>query len=270
MSIFPICWDAGGAPGSVAVVTGPSDGREQAGPNRGCRSMKRFRQLSMVAAALLLSGVAGVVTAQPAGAVEDPMCRTAPGSNPWYPGPSASATYDGTFHASVAIPAGLLSGRYVPQGLAYWNNWNGTTEDILLISAYHDGNGNKTPDGPSAIFGVVLSGVNRGKSLGRMLIPTTHAGGIAIAGGYVYVGGEGLVRYWSAGSVRTVLKAAEQRPHLPAAEHPERRRQRLVSRNPGRHDLDRRFQFHHAPAHVAVPATQQRFARLHRGEAVGT
>ena len=209
MSTLPICWDGGDAPGSVAVVNRPgADGREQARSNRGCRSMKRFRQLSMVAVALLLSGVAGIVTAQPAAAAEDPMCRTAPGSSPWYPGPSASAAYDDTFHASVAIPAGLLSGRYVPQGLAYWNNWNGTTEDILLISAYHDGNGNKTPDGPSAIFGVVLSGANRGKSLGRMLIPTTHAGGIAIAGGYVYVGGEGIVRYWSAGSVRSVLKAA--------------------------------------------------------------
>src|SRR6185312_4753929 len=123
--------------------------------------MNRFRRMSMAVAALLLSGVAAVVSAQPAAAAEDPMCRTTQGSKPWYPGPSASATYDSTFHSSVAIPAGLLSGRYVPQGLAYWNNWNGTSEDILLISAYHDGNGDKTPDGSSAIFGVVLSGARR-------------------------------------------------------------------------------------------------------------
>lgn len=169
----------------------------------------RSRRLASAAAALMVSGLFTAASVTPAAAAEDPMCRTTQGGKPWYPGPSASTTYDSTFHAGVAIPKGLLDGRYVPQGLAYWNNWNGTSEDILLIAAYHDGNGNGTPDGPSAIFGVVLSGDRRGDSLGRMLIPTTHAGGIAIAGGHVYVGGEGIVRYWSAATVRTVLARAD-------------------------------------------------------------
>jgi hypothetical protein len=170
-------------------------------------SKKRMLNLSAATAVILLSGLLTVVTGQPA-AAEDANCRTATGSSDFYPGPSASTTYDSTFHNSVAVPAGLYSSRYVPQGLAYWNNWNGTAEDVLLISAYHDGNGNQVPDGPSAVFGVVLSGAHRGQSLGRMLIPNSHAGGISIVGGYVYVGGEGKVNYWRASTLRAVLKGA--------------------------------------------------------------
>lgn len=169
--------------------------------------MVRIKTAAAGLTALLVSGLLTVATAGPA-AAEDALCRTTTGSSDFYPGPSASATYDSTFHNSVAIPKGLLDGHYVPQGLAYWNNWRGTSEDVLLISAYHDGNGNKVMDGPSAIFGVVLSGPNRGKSLGRMLIPQTHAGGIAIVGGYVYVSSNGGVKYWSASTVRSVLRAA--------------------------------------------------------------
>lgn len=174
-----------------------------------------MKQMAAVVAATTLGGLVVMGTPQSASA-EDANCRTTQGSDPWYPGPSASTTYDSTFHNSVAVPAGLLDGRYVPQGLAYWNNWDGSTDDVLLISAYHDGDGNGDPDGPSAIFGVLLSGTNRGDSLGRMLIPTTHAGGVAIAGGHVYVGGEGIVRYWAASTVRTQLaEANDNSTHYP-------------------------------------------------------
>ena len=168
--------------------------------------MARLKTLAAALAAVTLGGMVTVATPS-AAAAEDAMCRTTRGSSDFYPGPSASATYDSTFHNSVAVPAGLLDGHYVPQGLAYWNDFSGT-DDVLLISAYHDGNGNGTPDGPSAVFGVWLSGAHRGESLGRMLIPQTHAGGIAVAGGYVYVGGEGIVRYWARSTVHTVLAAA--------------------------------------------------------------
>ncbi len=181
--------------------------------------MARLKHLAMTMAAATLGGMVGLAAPE-AALAEDAMCRTTQGSNPWYPGPSASTTYDSTFHQSVAIPAGLLDGRYVPQGLAYWNNWDGTSEDILLISAYHDGDGDKDPDGASAIFGVVLSGDRRGDGLGRMLIPTTHAGGIAIAGGHVYVGGEGIVRYWTTSKVRSELAAAnDNTTHGPKGTH---------------------------------------------------
>lgn len=173
------------------------------------RTRRRARALAAGLAAAALGGLVAVAAPQAAvAATEDPYCRTTEGTHDFYPGPSASATYDATFHDGVAVPAGLLDNHYTPQGLAYWNDWNGTSEDVLLISAYHDANSNKVPDGPSAIFGVVLSGPNRGDSLGRMLIPTTHAGGIAVVGGHVYVAGEGIVRWWSTAGVRHVLEAA--------------------------------------------------------------
>ena len=112
--------------------------------------MGRLRTTATAVAVATIAALVGVAAPQAASA-EDAMCRTTQGSNPFYPGPSASTTYDALFHQSVPIPAGLLDGHYVPQGLAYWNNWNGTTEDVLLISAYKDGS-------PSGIWGVVLSG----------------------------------------------------------------------------------------------------------------
>ncbi|MFF8831806.1 hypothetical protein [Streptomyces sp. NPDC015131] len=137
-------------------------------------------------------------------AAEDANCRTTPGATrPFYPGDSAGETYDSTFHNSVAVPPGLYSGGFVPQGLAYWNNWDGTSEDVLLISAYHS-----SGDGASAIWGIALSGPRRGESLGHMLIPKTHAGGVVVTGGHVYVSGEGSVKYWSTATVRAELAGA--------------------------------------------------------------
>lgn len=80
--------------------------------------MRSVRRLSLATAALTPAGLFTAVAAQPA-AAEDSMCRTTHGGRSWYPGPSAGTTYDRTFHSSVAIPAGLFAGRYVPQGLAY-------------------------------------------------------------------------------------------------------------------------------------------------------
>ncbi|KNX38342.1 hypothetical protein [Luteipulveratus halotolerans] len=161
------------------------------------------RSVSIAAAAALTAGVAATATATSASA-EDSMCQTTTGSKDFYDGPSASATYDKTFHNSVVVPKGLYSAGYIPQGLAYWNNWNGTSEDVLLISAYKDD--------AAAIWGVVLNGSRRGQSLGHMNIPKTHAGGIAIVGGYVYVSGGTTykgnkvdVLYWSASKVRKAL-----------------------------------------------------------------
>ncbi|WP_052590430.1 hypothetical protein [Luteipulveratus mongoliensis] len=169
--------------------------------------MLSTRPVAIALTALVAGGVITTVSAQAASA-EDSNCRTTTGSHDTYNGPSASKTYDSTFHNSVAVPKGLYDGEFTPQGLAYWNNWNGTSEDILLVSAYHDGNQNKTPDGSSAIWGIALSGPHRGQSLGHMLIPNTHAGGIVVTGGHVYVSGEGGVQYWSTSTVRKALSGA--------------------------------------------------------------
>ena len=162
--------------------------------------MGRLRATATGVAVATIAALVGVAAPQAASA-EDAMCRTAQGSNDFYPGPSASTTYDSLFKQSVPIPAGLLDGHYIPQGLAYWNNWNGTTEDILLISAYKDGS-------PSGIWGVVLSGTRRGDSLGRILVPEGHVGGLAIAGGRVFHSSGGGVRGLSASTVRSVLAGA--------------------------------------------------------------
>lgn len=78
--------------------------------------------------------------------------RPAARRTPSYRGPSASRVYDWVstsaqttprFSPGVNIPAGLLDNRYVPEGLVSWSNWNGKGEDLLLISAYPDGNGDK-------------------------------------------------------------------------------------------------------------------------------
>jgi hypothetical protein len=148
----------------------------------------------------------------------DPLCYTTPStSGDFYPGPSASRVYDWTdvsaqsgrrFSQSVAIPSGPLDGHYVPQGLAAWPNWNGTTEDLLLISAYKDADGDKTPDGPSAIWGVVADGSRAGTSLGRMLITKGHVGGIGVYKGWLYVGSEYEIRGYRLSKVGNVLAAA--------------------------------------------------------------
>lgn len=148
----------------------------------------------------------------------DATCYTTRSTtDPFYQGPSASRVYDWVntgaqtnqrFSKSVPIPAGLLSARYVPQGLTHWANWNGTGEDLLLIAAYEDTNGDSVPDGPSGLWGVVASGSRTGTSLGRMLIAEGHVGGVAIYGGWLYVGSEEEIRGYRLGKLRDALVGA--------------------------------------------------------------
>ncbi len=168
-------------------------------------------------AALSAAQLVGAPAAH-ADADSDPYCYTTRSTKaPFYNGPSASRVYDWVntsgqtnrrFSAGVAVPAGLISSRYVPQGVTSWANWNGTAEDVLLISAYHDGNGDKVPDGPSAIFGVVASGSRAGTGLGRMLITNGHVGGVAAYGGWLYVGSEFEIRGYKLSAVRSALAGA--------------------------------------------------------------
>jgi hypothetical protein len=149
---------------------------------------------------------------------DDPLCYTTQSTtNPFYRGPSASRVYDWLnvssqtsrrFDTGPEIPAGLYDERYVPQGISAWPNWNGTDEDIILISAYHDGDGDKDPDGASAIFGVVASGSRSGTGLGRMLIANGHVGGIGVYKGWLYVGSESEIRGYRLSKVRDALEGA--------------------------------------------------------------
>lgn len=173
---------------------------------------------ALVAATALVATQLAAGSATPAAAAEDPLCSTAPASgDPFYNGPSASRVYDAHFRLGVPIPAGLLDGRYDPQGVAAWSNWNGTGEDLLLISAYEDTNGDKEPDGPSAVFGVVASGSRHGQGLGRMLIGQGHVGGLAVYGGWLYVGSEANIRGYRLSTLKSELQGANTSTVQPTA-----------------------------------------------------
>lgn len=179
------------------------------------------------AVALILGLVVGVGPAR-ADNDNDAMCYTTRSTRtPFYAGASASRVYDWNNTGSqtdrrfrnsgIPIPAGLLDNHYVPQGLTVWHNWqgNGSTEDIFLITAYHDPDhdgksdtGYSNGEGPSAIFGVVANGTRRGRGLGRMLIERGHVGGIAVYGGRIYVGSERRIRWYTPAQVRDGLMGA--------------------------------------------------------------
>ena len=165
-----------------------------------------------------MTSLVATTSAARADADDDPLCYTTQSTtDPFYAGTSASRVYDWVntgsqtdrrFEKGPAIPAGLYDDRYVPQGIAAWSNWNGTGEDIILISAYHDGDGDKTPDGASAVFGVVASGSRAGTGLGRMLIANGHVGGLGVYKGWLYVGSESEIRGYRLSTVRDALEGA--------------------------------------------------------------
>lgn len=176
--------------------------------------------------------VAGVRTTD--GDDGDPSCYTTRSTtSPSYAGRSASRVFDWVdvaaqttprFSPGVDIPAGLLGSRYVPQGLAGWAGF-GSGEDVLLISAYHDGNADKGSDGPSAVFAVVADGPRAGTSAGRMLIDPGHVGGLAVYGGWLYVGSEHTIRGYRLATVRRALDSGTD-----VVQHPDYTR-------PSSHDL---------------------------------
>ncbi len=173
----------------------------------------RVRRSGRVATAVVVSGalcasLAGQLPAQ-AVADESTYCyTTASTSKPFYPGASASTVYDTTFTTGTPVAHGLINNRYTPQGLTSWPNWDGSGEDVLLVSAYHDDDADGETDGPSAVYGMVASGPNAGASLGRMLVDEGHVGGIAVYNGWLYVGSEYKINAYPLSTVRTALAGA--------------------------------------------------------------
>lgn len=161
----------------------------------------KSRRIALISLAAF--GVA--VTPATADDDNDPLCYTTQSVlDPPFSGPSASIIYDNRFTNPVKIPAGLLDNGYVPQGMAAWPNWDGTTEDILLIGAYDS----RSATGASGIWGVVTSGPRTGDALGRMLIASGHVGGLGVYGGWLYVGSEAEIRGYRLGTVREALQGA--------------------------------------------------------------
>lgn len=129
-------------------------------------------------------------------------CHDQPaGSAPFYHGPSASVQYDNRFDAGHVVPDGLLD-RYVPQGLATWPDWGPDGQDLLVLSAYRDGE-------PAALVGLKPgSGQTR---LVTMPENKSHAGGVAVVNGWLFVSGptsahgHPTVQRYPLGAVRTAL-----------------------------------------------------------------
>ncbi|RRO13728.1 hypothetical protein EIL87_22340 [Saccharopolyspora rhizosphaerae] len=125
----------------------------------------------------------------------------------FYDGLSAGYTYDEKFSAGPGIP-GLP--EHTPQGLAGWNDWDGSGNDLLLVTAYgKDGNNAK-------IYGV---DPKSGKTVGDVEIAETHASGIGISRGWAFVTGRNTadgnysIRKYELSKLADALKA-EGSPYL--------------------------------------------------------
>lgn len=118
------------------------------------------------------------------------ICEDEPGAHrPFYPGESASQTYDTTFsalgpHQIPYLGTGPddLAKAWTPQGLAYWPDWDGQGEDLLLVTAYRQDKDGENE--PARIHGL---DAETGELVGSVAIWKSHVGGIVVLGDYAYV-----------------------------------------------------------------------------------
>lgn len=149
--------------------------------------MRRFL-LPFVLPALLAGAAPTVQAAEPwERADESFACADAESSTaPFYQGNSASTVYDATFKLGHGIPAAMLD-NYVPQGLTTWKDWGGPKKDLLLQAAYNDGTGR------AVLVGLVPGGGETQIATlvgpGKQGYVNAHVGGLAVAGGFLYVSG---------------------------------------------------------------------------------
>lgn len=95
----------------------------------------------------------------------------------FYNGESASYMYDKKFGHGPTIP-GLDT--HTPQGVAAWDNWDGSGNDLMLVTSY----GKK---GTAAhLIGI---DAKSGKTVGTVAIAESHVGGIAVSKGWAFVQG---------------------------------------------------------------------------------
>ncbi|THV34683.1 choice-of-anchor P family protein [Glycomyces buryatensis] len=121
-------------------------------------------------------------------------CETEPGGEVFYPtnpegSPSASASAEynerfaqvGEDDDTLPFLRDLAPGGtsfWIPQGLAYWPDWDGQGKDLLLVGAYRDGY-------DSIIYGI---DPETGKTIGTVKTTEGHLGGIVVLGDWAYVG----------------------------------------------------------------------------------
>jgi hypothetical protein len=165
------------------------------------KPMVRSTAVALAATALGAATVAAPASAAPAHrspAVQAKAisCSTSASGKPatFYSGPSASKVYDSRFSAGPAVP-GLST--YTPQGVAAWNNWDGHGHNLLLVTAYRSG-------ARSKVYGIDAA---TGKLVQTVQIAETHAGGIAVGGGWIFISGAGQsIRKYSPATMRSALQ----------------------------------------------------------------
>ncbi|MGW0227088.1 hypothetical protein ACWDWO_02140 [Actinopolymorpha singaporensis] len=97
-----------------------------------------------------------------------------------YDGPSASYLYDRRFSPGPTIPHEELR-HHTPQGVAWWGDWNGKGDDLLLVSAHDQGDAN------GHLIG--LDPREPGKVVGIVALGPTHAGALGLNGRWLFVDG---------------------------------------------------------------------------------
>ncbi|OLT46357.1 hypothetical protein BJF85_17135 [Saccharomonospora sp. CUA-673] len=109
-------------------------------------------------------------------------CETEMGSDPFYPGESASEIYDERYSQGAEIPH--LDDDFTPQGLGHWADWDGSGTNLLLVTAYQDG-------ADARIHGIEA---DSGEHVGSVAIAGAHVGGLAVVDDWAFVSGRGSDR----------------------------------------------------------------------------
>lgn len=152
--------------------------------------------LALTGATIVASPQSGLTNFASAAAA---VCSTDQSSSE-FGGAKVSAAYGAYFNKGTYAPHFLAD--YVPQGLGAWPNWNGGTEDLLLVGMHHENeNANR-----SLIYGVTPGGTYRGAAY----LPTgAHVGGVKVYKGWLYVQqNDSTIRRYSLASVKASLKSA--------------------------------------------------------------
>ncbi|WP_168702078.1 hypothetical protein [Gordonia paraffinivorans] len=180
---------------------------------------RRFRSIIATGAAALVGGGAMVAPGAPSASAAPPNATTTvrcesdssgkPPPGGWYHGESASYLYDRRFREGPILSKEQL-GRYTPQAIAYWKDWDDSGRDALLIATYVSGGADDRAkiiavdaNTPHRLLGWVM--VDK-RSAGEM---PTHAGGMAIGGGHLFLSGpqeSNSIRHYALADVRNALQ----------------------------------------------------------------
>jgi hypothetical protein len=179
------------------------------------------RTVSVALGIVLLLGVGAAPAAAeetfPIGDQGGKVCDRTPGDGEGYTGESASKTYDQRFstlgeHWNLIPDLGTPEKPgWIPQGLAYWPDWDGGKDDLLLVAAYKGGS-------EARIHGINTA---TGEFVGTVRIAESHVGGMVVHGDYAYVSAKGSrkVRHYPLSDLRKRLKeddtSTPETPYLP-------------------------------------------------------